>query len=123
MGAVKFLFALSYAIAGNPWLVMAILVSVVGGVVLASAAAGRRTQRAFPGFITAHGFDAEIFSFAPLPQLAHLPEVLAITEEAGPSNGHPTCACKHHDQPVGSRRRGCYLWWHRTLQAGLGADA
>ena len=78
---------------------MAILVSVVGGVVLASAAAGRRTQRAFPGFMTAHGFDAEIFSFVPLPQLAHLPQVQAVTEEAGPSNGHPTCACKHAINP------------------------
>ena len=99
MGAVKFLLRAQLRHRWQPWLVMAILVSVVGGVVLASAAAGRRTQRAFPGFMTAHGFDAEIFSFVPLPQLAHLPQVQAITEEAGPSNGHPTCACKHAINP------------------------
>ncbi len=99
MGAVKFLLRAQLRHRWQPWLVMAILVSVVGGVVIASAAAGRRTQRAFPGFMAAHGFDAEIFAFVPLPQLAHLPEVLAVTDEAGPSNGHPTCACKHPINP------------------------
>lgn len=40
------------------WLAMALLTSVVGGVVLATAAAGRRTESAFPRFVHAHGFDA-----------------------------------------------------------------
>jgi hypothetical protein len=99
LGAVKFLLRAQLRHRWQPWLVMAILVSVVAGVVLASAAAGRRTQRAFPGYVAAHGFDAEIYAFAPQPRLAHLPEVQAITEEAGPTNGRPTCACKHPINP------------------------
>ena len=65
MGAVKFLLRAQLRHRWQPWLVMAVLVSVVGGVVLASAAAGRRTERAFPGFVAAHGFDVEIYSFGP----------------------------------------------------------
>jgi hypothetical protein len=41
------------------WLAIAVLVSVVGGLVLAATAAGRRTEAAFPQFVAAHGFDTD----------------------------------------------------------------
>jgi hypothetical protein len=99
LGAIKFVLRAQLRHRWRHWLVMAILVSVVGGVVLASAAAGRRTQGAFPGFLAAHGFDAEVYSLQPLPQLAHLPGVLATTEGAGAPNGQPSCACTHPINP------------------------
>jgi hypothetical protein len=94
LGPVKFLLRAQLRYRWQPWLVMACLISVVGGVVLASAAAGTRTDSAFPGFVAAHGFDVEVFSFQPVPRLAHLPEVVASTAEAELPNGQPTCVCK-----------------------------
>ena len=83
------------------WLAVVILISVVGGVVLAAVAAGRRTESAFPGFVRAHGFDADVFSTAPIGQkISQLPGVRAVTEAVGPGyNGQPTCACTHPINP------------------------
>jgi len=81
------------------WLAMAVLISVVGGVVLATAAAGRRTQSAFPHYVAAHGFDAELYSTRLLPQLGHLPGVTAVSELIGPDNGQPVCSCSHAINP------------------------
>jgi hypothetical protein len=73
------------------WLAIALLISVVGGLVLGAAAAGRRTQSAFPSFVAAHGYDADVYASGPLPQLARLPEVAAVTKIAGLDNGNPVC--------------------------------
>lgn len=51
------------------WLAVAVVISVIGGAVLAAAAASRRTESAFPAFVTAHGFDAEVYSTQPAPQM------------------------------------------------------
>ncbi len=76
------------------WLILVILIAVVGGLVLAAAAAGRRTATAFPRFVAAHGYDSVVFTLRPLPGLAKLPDVASVTIAGEPFNGNVTCACK-----------------------------
>ena len=57
------------------WLAISILIGLVGGVIMAAAAAGRRTESAFPTFVADHGFDAEVYSTQPSPKIPRLPEV------------------------------------------------
>jgi hypothetical protein len=75
------------------WLAIALLVSVVGGIVLAAAAAGRRTENAFPRFVAAHGFDTIVYATRQVPAVAHLPGVASSTELILPDAANPTCAC------------------------------
>jgi hypothetical protein len=77
------------------WLALTLLIAVVGGVVMASAGAGRRTAAAFPTFVQTHGYDAAIYSSGPLPQLARYPAVARLTAVPIAYNGQPTCACTH----------------------------
>jgi hypothetical protein len=77
------------------WLALAVLIAVVGGVVMASAAAGRRTASAFPSFVRTHGYDFNVFNGSPLPQLARYPAVASITTAPVAYNGQPVCACTH----------------------------
>ncbi len=44
------------------WLALSVLVALAGGFVLASAAAGRRTAAALPGFTARHGYDVIVYS-------------------------------------------------------------
>jgi hypothetical protein len=94
------------------WLAIAILISVVGGLVSAATAAGRRTESAFPQFVAAHGFDAAVYSTHPVSKIARLPEVTSVIGVVGPNNGQPTCDCIHPINPndigvvVPSRRVG-----------------
>jgi hypothetical protein len=82
------------------WLAIALLISVVGGLVLGAASAGRRTESAFPGFLAAHGYDVDVYATRPLPQLARLPEVSSVATLAGPDNGAPVCeSCPHPINP------------------------
>ena len=81
------------------WLAISILISLVGGVVMAAAAAGRRTESAIPTFVADHGFDAEVYSTQSSPKIPRLPEVSAATVAFGPDNGQPTCACTHPLNP------------------------
>jgi putative ABC transport system permease protein len=79
---------------------IAVLISVVGGVVLAAATASRRTESAFPDFVSAHGFDAEVYSVPYVPVIARLPGVSSVTDVIGPDNGAPTCStCTHQFDP------------------------
>ena len=78
---------------------VAILISVVGGIVLAATAAGRRTESAFPQFVAAHGFDADVYAVRPLPMLAKLPGVSSASELRSPANGQPTCDCTYPINP------------------------
>src|SRR5258708_28474456 len=71
------------------------LIAVVGGLVLAATAAGRRTATAFPRFVAAHGYDVYIFNTQPVPGLDKLPEVASVTTIGNPGSGQPTCACTH----------------------------
>ncbi|MGH7733156.1 MAG: hypothetical protein ACREOE_05485, partial [Gemmatimonadales bacterium] len=71
------------------------MIALVGGLVLAAAAAGRRTATALPRFVATHGYDSGVFSYQPLPALAKLPEVASVAPMVTPANGQPTCACAH----------------------------
>jgi hypothetical protein len=99
LGPVRLVLRVQLRHRWGSWLAIVILISVVGGVVLAAAAAGRRTESAFPRFVASHGFDAEVYSVQPRPNIARLPGVIAATEVIGPDNGQPTCACTHPLNP------------------------
>jgi FtsX-like permease family len=82
------------------WLAIAVLVSVVGGLVLAAAAAGRRTEAALPQFVAAHGFDSDEYAVRPVPKVADLPGVTSAVELISPYSGQPACACTHPINPT-----------------------
>ena len=101
MGAVRLAFRAESRGRWRSWLAVAILISLVGGLVLAATAAGRRTESAFPRFVAAHGFDAYLYTFRPVPEIAKLPGVASVTELLGPDNGQPTCSsCSHPIDPT-----------------------
>ncbi len=95
MGAVRLLFHTELRRRWQSWLAVALLISVVAGLVLAATAAGRRTDSAFPRFVAAHGFDAVVYATRPVPQVAHLPGVASATELVSADSGNPTCDCTH----------------------------
>jgi hypothetical protein len=45
--------------------VLSLLIAVASGFVLAAAAAGRRTDSAFPRYVASHGYDAIVYSVHP----------------------------------------------------------
>ena len=59
------------------WVLLGLLIAVASGFVLASAAAGRRTDAAFPRYVTSHGYDAIVYTVKPLPK--RLPGVAQVT--------------------------------------------
>ncbi len=95
MGAVRLVFGAEFRRRWRSWLVLAVLIAVVGGLVLGAVAAGRRTATAFPRFVTAHGFDVYVFNNQPVPGLARLPGVASVTTIGNPASGQPTCRCAH----------------------------
>jgi hypothetical protein len=100
LGAVRLVFGAKLRRRWPSWVAIVILVSVIGGFVLAAVAAGRRTDSAFPRFVAAYGFDADVYATRPLPQLAKLPGVISAAELYGPDNGSPTCDCTHPIDPA-----------------------
>jgi hypothetical protein len=100
LGAVRLAFRAELRRRWRSWLAIAILISVVGGLVLAAAAAGRRTESAFPRFVAAHGFDALVFATQPVPKVATLPGVTSVTKLTLAFNGQPTCSCTHPINPL-----------------------
>jgi len=99
LGAVRLAIRAEFRHRWRSWATIAVLISVVGGLVLAALAAGRRTENAFPRFVAAHGFDAAVYAAQPVPKLAELPEVTSVTTLAGPYSGQPTCDCTHPISP------------------------
>ena len=93
MGAVGLAFRAEVRRRWRSWIALAVLISFVGGLVLAAAAAGRRTESAFPRFVAAHGFDVIVYSNRAVPQIATLREVASATEITIPDTGNPTCSC------------------------------
>ena len=71
------------------WLVLALLVALVSGLVLAAVAAGRRTSSAFPRFVAAHGFDIATYNDTPDRRIADLPEVASSIMLRSVANGTP----------------------------------
>jgi len=118
--AVRLALAAALRRRWRSWLAIAILISVVGGAVLATAAAGRRTAAAFPRYVDSHGFDSELFSTQPLPRVAHLAGVTAVTTLLGPDNGQPTCACNRQISPnnFGVLVLGAHAFLPFTLVSG-----
>ena len=84
------------------WLAIAVLVSVTGGVVLASAAAARRTQAALPQFASAYGADVAAFALKPAPSVvAGLPGVVSSYQLALPQTAPATCrGCRGPARPL-----------------------
>jgi FtsX-like permease family len=95
VGSVGMVFNAQVRHRWRSWLAITILISLVGGVVMAAIAAGHRTDSAIPRFVTAHGFDAEVYSTRSAPGIARLPGVTSVTPVIGPDNGTPKCACSH----------------------------
>lgn len=95
MGALPFLFRSELRRRWRSWLALAALIAIVGGVVLAAMAAGRRTAAAFPEYVAKYGFDAAVYSTRPVPQLTRLPQVVSATEVLGTDTGQPICRCTH----------------------------
>lgn len=88
------------------WLALSVLVAVVGGFVLAAAAAARQTAAAFPDFVARHGYDVVVYSGHPLPQLARLPSVASVTPVLAPFTVVPRCSsCR---KPIDASNFG--LW-------------
>jgi putative ABC transport system permease protein len=93
LAAVGLLFHAELRRRWRAWLAIAVLISVVGGLVLAATAAGRRTQAAFPGFVAAHGFDAVVYATRPVPTIGRLAGVDEVTQVVQPDSGQATCTC------------------------------
>ena len=96
MGAVRLVFGAELRRRWRSWLILVVLIAVVAGLVLAAAAAGRRTATAFPRFVASHGYDVYIYNQKPVPGLTRLPGVSSVTTIANPASGQPTCACTTH---------------------------
>ena len=99
MRAVPLVLAAQFRQQWRPWLVLSLLIAVVCGFVLAAAAAGRRTASAFPRFVASHGYDAIVYTYGPVPGIAHFPGVTSVLTALTPANGPPSCACT---EPIGS---------------------
>jgi hypothetical protein len=92
MGAVWLVFGAKFRRHWRSWLLLSVLIAMASGFVLASAAAGRRTDSAFPRYVASHGYDAIVYSVGPLPRLARLPQVAHVTPVRMPFYGHPRCS-------------------------------
>jgi hypothetical protein len=99
LGAVGLAFRTELRRRWRSWLAISLLISIVGGLVLAAVAAGRRTESAFPDFVAAHGLDVSVYATQPVPQIARLPDVTSAALFVGPDNGTPTCQCAHPINP------------------------
>jgi ABC-type lipoprotein release transport system permease subunit len=93
LGAVTFAFRAELRQRWRSWIVVVVLISLVGGFVLATVSAGSRTDRAFPDFLASYGFDAQVFAVRPLPNIVNLHEVASGTAVIFAGNGQPKCDC------------------------------
>jgi FtsX-like permease family len=93
VGAVRLVFGAEFRRRWRSWLILVALIAVVAGLVLAAAAAGRRTASAFPRFVASHGYDVYIYNQKPVPGLSKLPGVSSVTTIGNPASGPPSCAC------------------------------
>ena len=73
------------------WVLLGLLIAVASGFVLASTAAGRRTDAAFPRYVASHGYDAIVYTVQPLPK--GLPGVAHVTPMQMPFYDQPLCSC------------------------------
>ena len=85
-------------------MLLGLLIAVASGFVLASAAAGRRTDTAFPRYLTSHGYDAIVYTVNPL--LKRLPGVAQLTPVQMPFYDQPGQADFARFEAVTSRLDG-----------------
>jgi FtsX-like permease family len=116
MAVIAMLFRSELRHRWRSWLMLGLLIAVVGGLVLAGIAAGRRTASAYPQFVKAYGYDASTFSPDSLSGLRSLPDVVSVTRENATLVGPPTCSCGHVINPsdfglveIGQKDLGHYL--------------
>jgi ABC-type lipoprotein release transport system permease subunit len=93
VAVLRVLFRAEFRQRWRSWILLALLVALVSGLVLAGVAAGRRTATAFPRYEAAHGYDAVVYSEQPMPRLATLPDVAAAVPSPVPVGGTVHCAC------------------------------
>ena len=93
MGAILLVLTARARRYWRSWLLLALVVAIGTGFVLAAVTAGRRADSAFPRFAASHGYDAIVYSAQPLPKLATLPEVSQVTPIRAPFYGQPWCSC------------------------------
>ncbi len=117
MGTVLFALRAQARLRWRSWVAVTILISIVGGFVLASVAAGRRTDAAFPAFVAQHGFDAAVYAQRPVPAVIRLPDVAASATITGPLSGEPVCRCTHPINPANLSVE--YLAAHRAAPFAL----
>jgi len=77
------------------WVLLSLLIAVASGFVLASTAAGRRTDAAFPRYVASHGYDAIVYTGQPLPKLGPQDGVAQVTPVQMPFYDQPLCSCHH----------------------------
>ena len=73
------------------WVLLSLLIAVASGFVLASTAAWRRTDAAFPRYVASHGYDAIVYTVQPRPK--GLPGVAHVTPVQMPFYDQPRCSC------------------------------
>ena len=89
------------------WLVLAVLVALAGGFVIAASTTAKRTAAAFPDFVARHGYDAVVYSARPLlPALARIPQVADVTPVPGPVEF--PAACDTCTKPIASGSFGMF---------------
>ena len=124
MAVLTMLVRASFRHRWRSWLLLSVLIALVSGLVLAAAAAGRRSESAFTRYEAAHGYDAFLYAIKPIPKIATLPVVATSTLVGLPTSGTPTCACSRPDQF--RRLRGFRGAPEATVphgQIGVGPDA
>ena len=67
------------------WVLLGLLIAVASGFVLASTAAGRRTDAAFPRYVVSHGYDAIVYTVQPLPKGLLMALTLTTSIDSVPS--------------------------------------
>ncbi len=73
------------------WLALALLVTLMGGTVLAGVSSAQRTSSAFAHFTSKYGFNADVYSIARLPRSYFKPtEVTSLSEGRYYFNGNLT---------------------------------
>ena len=93
MRAVWLLLVAGFRRQWRSWVLLGLLVAVASGFVLASTAAGRRTDSAFPRYVASHGYDAIVYTIKDLPELRQDPEVAQVTPVRMPFYDQPGCSC------------------------------
>jgi len=92
MRAVRVVLVAGFRRQWRSWLLLSLLIAVASGFVLASTAAGRRTDAAFPRYVASHGYDAIVYTVQPLPKLGQ--DVVAqVVPVQMPFYGPPACSC------------------------------